>query len=72
MTENNHRNESILGTFLSGALGTTIIFVLAILLSTFVPVVVFIAAILYLAWFFVSPILRKSTQAASLQVQDDD
>lgn len=68
----NKQNQSILGTFLSGSLGIITIFFLALIIIPFAPLIVFIGAVIYLVWIFISPILKKQTQEISNQTSDDD
>lgn len=71
MMTQNDRPQSVLGTFLSGTLGIVSIFFLALTIIPFAPILVFIASIIYLAWIFISPVLKKQNQEASLKIKDE-
>ena len=67
-----HRNQGVLGTFLTGALAIITGFILLTYVPMVLPWFAIIFVTLWIIYVIVAPHMRKETQRMAEQVKDDD
>ena len=72
MNNQQHRNQGIIGTFLTGALAIITGFILFTYLPIVLPWFAIIGLTAWVLYAIFAPGLRKETQKMSEQVKDDD